>query len=138
MKNSKTKKKSIIDIYPTIYNVDIVVANKYTTIAQINKRYMTIQEQDFEDNDALAFTQPGYDRKTNKAIILVKYCNDYNVLGIDKKADLINTCGGQALHVCMRIYSKIGEEVFKDDSNELFAYLLGWVTECIYRTWTKV
>lgn len=138
MKNSKTKKKSIIDIYPTVYNVDIVVANKYTTIAQINKRYMTIQEQDFEDDDTLAFTQPGYDRKTNKAIILVKYCNDTNVKGIDKNVDLINTCAHEALHVCMRIYSKIGEEVFKDDSNELFAYLLGWVTECIYRTWTKV
>jgi hypothetical protein len=138
MKNSKTKKKSIIDIYPTIYNVDIVVANKYTTIAQINKHYETVDHNDFLDDKALAFVQPGYNKKTNRAIILVKHCNDYDVLGIDKKADLINTCAHEALHVCMRIYSKIGEEVFKDDSNELFAYLLGWVTECIYRTWTKV
>jgi len=56
MKNSKTKKKSIIDIYPTIYNVDIVVANKYTTIAQINKRYETVDGKDFADDTALAFT----------------------------------------------------------------------------------
>lgn len=138
MKNSKTKKKSIIDIYPTIYDVDIVVANKYTTIAQINKRYMTVQEKDFEDLDASAFTQCGYDRKTNRAIILVKCCNDEIVKGIDKKVDLINTCAHEALHVCMKIYSKIGEDVYKNDSNELFAYLLGWVTECIYRTLTKV
>lgn len=136
-RNSKTK-KGIIDVYSTIYNVDIVVANKYATMKQINKLYETVDHKDFEDDDSLAFVQPGYNKKTNKAIILVKHCNDYNILGIDKKVDLINTCAHEALHVCMRIYSKIGEDVFKDDSNELFAYLLGWVTECIYKTLTKV
>ena len=67
----KNKKKSVIDVYPTIYNVDLVVANKYTTIAQINKHYETVDHKDFLDDDALAFTQPGYDKKTNRAIILV-------------------------------------------------------------------
>ena len=92
---------------------------------------------DFEDDTCICFTQPGYDRKTNKAIILVKYNHPYEIVGIDKKLDLVNTCAHEALHVCMRIYSKIGEEVFKDDSNESLAYLLGWVTECIYKTLTK-
>jgi len=136
-RNSKTKKKSIIDVYPTVYNVDLVVANKHTTIEQINKRYKTIDDKDFEDDDCICFTQPGYDRKTNRAIILVKYNHEYDIVGIDKKLDLVNTCAHEGLHVCMRIYSKIGEEVFKDDSNELLAYLLGWVTECIYKTLTK-
>lgn len=130
-------KKSIIDVYPTIYDVDIVVANKYTTIEQINKRYKTVDDKDFEDNESIAFTQPGYDRKTNKAVIVVKYNREYNVKGIDKKLDLVNTCAHEALHTCMLIYSKIGERVFKEDENELLAYLLGWVTECIYKTLTK-
>lgn len=133
---SKTK-KSIIDVYPTIYNVDIVVANKYTTTKQINKLYMTVDGKDFEDDDCIAYTDRGYNRKTNKAIVLVRYCRDNNVVGLDKKLELINTCAHEAVHVCMTIYSKIEETVYKDDSNELLAYLLGWVTECIYKTWTK-
>jgi hypothetical protein len=55
-RNSKTKKKSIIDVYPTVYNVDLVVANKHTTIEQINKRYKTIDDKDFEDDDCICFT----------------------------------------------------------------------------------
>lgn len=137
MKNSKTK-KGIIDLYPTIYNVDIVVANKYATIKQINKRYETVNHTDFEYDDVLiAYTDVGYDKKTKRAVIIVKLCSDNNDITVDKKLDLINTCSHEAGHVCMNIYSKIGESVYKDDSNELFCYLLGWVTECIYKTWTK-
>lgn len=135
--NSKTK-KSIIDVYPTVYNVDLVVANKYTSTAQLNKRYKRIDDGDFEDNDdCICFTQPGYDRKTNRAVVIVKYVHDYDVVGTNKKLDLVNTCAHEAVHVCMNIYSKIGEDVYKSDSNELLAYLLGWVTECIYKTLTK-
>lgn len=137
MQKSK-KNKSVIDTYQTIYNVDIVVANKYTTIKQINKQYETINHQPFEDSDvALAWTDIGYDKKTNKPIIIVKHEKDSDVTTVDKKIDLVNTCAHEALHVCMNIYSKIGEKVFEQDSNELFAYLIGWVTECIYKTWTK-
>jgi hypothetical protein len=131
-------KKSIIDVYPTIYNVDLVVANKYTTIKQINKRYERVNGTDFvEDTECVAYTDVGYDKKTNRAIVLVKYNHCTRNVDIDKKLDLINTCAHEALHVCMDIYSKIGENVYKDDSNELFAYLIGWITECIYKTLTK-
>jgi hypothetical protein len=138
MKNSKTKNKSIIDVYPTIYNVDIVVANKYTTIKQLNKRYSDVDNQDFtDDSSCIAFTDIGYDKKTGKAVIIIKYNHPCEVKDVDKRLDLVNTCAHEALHVCMKIYSKIGENVYKDDTNELFAYLLGWVTECIYKTLTK-
>lgn len=133
----KNSKKSIIDVYNTIYNVDIVVANKYTTIEQLNKRYKPLEGDLFEDSDCIAYTDLGYDRKTNMPVIIVRYVHDNNIVGVDKKTDLINTCAHEAVHVCMRIYSKIGEGVYKDDSNELLAYLTGWVTECIYKTWTK-
>ena len=133
----KKSKKSIIDVYPTIYNVDLVVANKYTTIKQINKYYTNVQNEEFEEDNSIAFTERGYSKKTGKAIILVKYNKENNDTSVDKKLDLINTCAHEAVHVCMDIYSKIGESVYKDDSNELLAYLLGWVTECIYKTLTK-
>lgn len=137
--NSKTKKKSIIDVYPTVYGLDVVVANRYTTTKQINKLYETVDHKDFDEDDGtcLAYTQCGYNKATNRPIILVKYCSDTIQKDRDKKLDLINTCAHEAVHVCMRIYSKIREDVYKDDDNELLAYLLGWVTENIYKTWTK-
>ena len=134
-KKSKTD-KSIIDVYSTIYNVDLVVANKYTTIKQLNKVYCNIEHNDLEDDDCVAYTERGYDRKTDKPVIIVRYVRQ-SKWAEDQKSDLINTAAHEALHVCMDIYSKIGEKIFEQDSNELFAYLIGWVTECIYKTWTK-
>ena len=134
-KKSKTD-KSIIDVYPTIYNVDLVVANKYTTIEQLNKVYCDVNNEDLTDDTSIAYTERGYDRKTDKPVIIVRYVRQ-SKWAEDQKLDLINTAAHEALHVCMDIYSKIGEKIFEQDSNELFAYLIGWVTECIYKTWTK-
>jgi hypothetical protein len=138
-KNSKTN-KSIIDVYPTIYGVDLVVANRYTTIEQINKSYCTVDHEDLIDTDAAGYTAYTEaflcDKKTNKPCILVRYMQ-HPKYAKDKKLELINTAAHEALHACMDIYSKIGEDVYKNDSNELFAYLIGWITECIYKTWTK-
>lgn len=134
-RNSKTK-KSIIDIYETIYDVDIVVANEYTTIDQLNKKYCSIDGSDLTDQDCTAFTQKCYNRTTNKASIIIKYCGTPEHVQ-DKKSYIINTAAHEALHACMYIYSRIGEDVYKSDSNELFAYLIGWLTERIYNTFTK-
>lgn len=134
-KKSKTN-KSIIDVYPTIYNVDLVVANKYTTIERLNKVYCDVNKEDLIDDTSVAYTERGYNRKTNRPVIIVRYIRQSKWVE-DKKTDLVNTAAHEALHVCMYIYSKIEEDVYKNDSNELFAYLIGWVTECIYKTWTK-
>lgn len=134
-KKSKTN-KSIIDVYPTIYNVDLVVANKYTTIEQLNKVYCDVNNEDLTDDTSIAYTEKGYNRKTNRPVIIVRYVKSAKWVE-DKKTDLVNTAAHEALHVCMYIYSKIEEDVYKNDSNELFAYLIGWVAECIYKTWTK-
>ena len=133
----KSKNKPIIDVYPTIYNVDLVVVNKYVTIEKLNKTYETVEHTDIVDDECIAYTQVGYNKKTNQPVIIVRYCKDNKSTAVDKKVDLINCCAHEALHVCMDIYTKIGEKVFEQDSNELFAYLIGWVTECIYKTWTK-
>ena len=47
-RKSKTN-KSIIDTYETIYNVDLVVANRYTTIDQLNKTYCNVNQEDLTD-----------------------------------------------------------------------------------------
>ena len=109
----KSKNKPIIDVYPTIYNVDLVVVNKYVTIEKLNKTYETVEHTDIVDDKCIAYTQIGYNKKTNQPVIIVRYCKDSKSTTTDKKLDLINTCAHEALHVCMDIYTKIGEKVFE-------------------------
>ena len=109
----KSKNKPIIDVYPTIYNVDLVVVNKYVTIEKLNKIYETVEHTDIVDDECITYTQIGYNKKTNQPVIIVRYCKDSKSTTTDKKLDLINTCAHEALHVCMDIYTKIGEKVFE-------------------------
>ena len=129
-----------IDTYSTIYNIDIVVANKQVTWKELKKKYTYSDGKeliDDEEDNAIASTSYCKDINTGKYTILVKYNKDNDVKGINKRLDLINTVSHEATHVVMAIYSFIGEKVYPADSNELLANTLGWVAECIYNTWTK-
>lgn len=134
----KTNKK-YIDTYKTIYGVDLVVASKNVTTKDLQKKYTCSNGEELkEDNDNYtASTTCCQDKYTGRYVILVQYYRDSPVKGVDKKLDFINTCSHEATHVAMDIYSYIGEKVFPEDSNELLANLIGWATECIYKTWTK-
>jgi len=75
--------------------------------------YETADHRPFEDYDSdIAYTSTGYNKKTNKPIILVRYLRDTKVTTTDKKVNLIGTCAHEALHVCMDIYTYIEEKVF--------------------------
>ena len=74
--------------------------------------YESVEHQPFEDS-GIAYTAIGYNKKTNRPIILVRHVRDSKVTTVDKKVDLINTCAHEALHVCMDIYTRIGEKVFE-------------------------
>lgn len=128
-----------IDTYSTIYNVDIAVANKEVTFKDLQKKYKYPDDSELVENDdnPIAYAERLVDKNTGHAVILIKYCRDNDVKGVDKRADFINTIAHEATHAAMYIYSKIGEKVFVDDSNELLSYLIGWISECIYKTWTK-
>lgn len=131
--------KKHIDIYKTIYNLDIIVANKYVTMKDLNKTYKHIDDSDLtEDDDSnIATTYLCKNRNTNDSCILVKYHRDYKNKNVNKRLELVNTASHEAIHVVMAIYDFIGEKVYPGDNNELLAYLTGWVTKCIYDTWTK-
>lgn len=129
-----------IDTYSTIYNIDIVVANKQVTWKELKKRYTYSDGReliDDKEDTAIASTSYCKDINTGKYIILVKYNKDSEVKGVNKRLDLINTVSHEATHVVMAIYDFIGEKVYPADSNELLANTIGWVAECIYNTWTK-
>lgn len=131
-------KESIIDTYETIYFVDIVVANKYSTLEELKELY-TYADGVVLDEDIL---KPDCSTSTcrrisdNKDVILVKHNNDCQIKGIDKHLDLINTVSHEAGHCVIDIYDHMGQQICSC-SPEPFCYLLGYITQCIYKTLTK-
>lgn len=133
----KSTNKHIIDVYTTIYQIDIVVANKYTTLEELKELYkFNNAELNSDILDGFATTSYVKRKTDNQICILVKYNKDSNVVGISKKEDFINTISHEATHVALDIYDYIGQDICFC-SPEPFAYLVGYATECIYKTLMK-
>ena len=127
-----------IDTYKTPFILDLVVANKEVNIKDLQKKYTFSNGEELtEREDDIAYTAYCKNKITGRYTIIVKYNKDVTIKDINKKIDLVNTVAHEAVHVVMAIYDYVGEKVFPQDSNELMAYLTGWVSECIYTTWTK-
>ncbi len=128
-------KKSIIDkYYNDVYYITLVVANKYTTLEQLKKKY-TYYDGEVLDEDIIktsACTAKCKDIKTGRYCIIVKF----NETVKDAKLWFTNTAAHEATHVALDIYELIQQEVCFC-SSEPFCYLVGWATECIYKTLTK-
>lgn len=133
MKNGK----KIIDIYKNdIYFVDLVVANQYVELKDLQKQYIYSDGVELDE-----FIMHGCAticnviRKSDDCYcLLVKYNKPWK--GRDKKLDLINTVSHESAHVALNIYEKIGQKV-RNCGSEPFCYLVGWASECIYNTLTK-
>lgn len=134
MKNNK----SLIKTYKTFYEVDIVIANRFTTLAQLQKRYTYLSGDELTENilDAEATTTTCKDKKTNRSVILIKHNRSCSYKDVDKKYDMINLCAHEAVHAILDIYWIIGEQVSRD-MQEPTAYFIGWLTEEIHKTFTQ-
>lgn len=135
-------KKSIIDTYYCdIYNFDLVVANKHTTVEQLKKRYKYHDGAELDVDtcltDSMATTACCIDKKTNTRVVLVKYNSDNTSKKVDKKTDFINAISHEATHVAIYVYYHMIDQTLKPDSSEPFCYLQGWAAECIYKTLKK-
>ena len=133
---SKTKNKSRIDVYNSnIYIPLLVVANKYATVEEINKILMFSNEDPIDDDilGGYATTSTVVFRKDKRPAILVKQNTYIQYAGKNKKLDEINTISHEATHVAADMYCYMGE---KDTVTiqEPYAYLVGWASECIYKT----
>ena len=141
-KDSKTisNSRAIIDTYTNIYPVDLVVANKYVTLEQLQELYDCGKEQELDDKvtdpESNATTTYVRRKKDDKACILVKFNNNSCSKSADKKLRYINTICHEAGHVALDIYDYIQQNIC-NCSPEPFCYLLGWATECIYKTLNK-
>ena len=136
--NSKTKKKSRIDTYETIYYVDLVVVNEYTTLEELKKLYIYSDgvELDGQIMENVACTATIRRKSDDKDCILVKFNGYKGVKSVNKNTDIHNTIAHEAGHVCIDIYDHMRQNICPC-SQEPFCYLLGWVTQCIYKTLKK-
>lgn len=128
-----------IDIYNTIYDVDVVIANKDVTLEDLKEDYTYCNEDELDDTvvNSQATTARCKRKSDNRFCVLIKFNRYSDIVGIDKKLDLINTAAHEALHASMDIYAYIREDVIPDSSNEALAYFVGWLTQCIYNSWTR-
>lgn len=133
-----TDKKSIIDTYTTIYYVDIVVANKYSTLDELKQLYTYSDgvELDSRVTSCECTTSTCTRISDNKNVILIKYNKDSKIKGIDKQLDLINTVAHESGHAVLDIYDHMQQDIC-NCSPEPFCYLLGYIAECIYKTLKK-
>lgn len=128
-------KKGRIDTYETIYYVDIIVANQYVTLEELKDLYVYADNVELDDSilDGDATTSMVLRKEDDKYCILVKYNHPNKCKSIDKNIDFINTISHEAGHVVMDMYDYIHQNICTC-SQEPFCYLLGYATECIYKT----
>lgn len=128
-------KKKRIDTYETIYYVDIIVANQYVTLEELKDLYTFADEVELDNSilDGDATTSTVLRKSDNKYCVLVKFNHLSKCKSISKNLDFINTISHEAGHVVMNIYDYIRQHICTC-SQEPFCYLLGYATECIYKT----
>jgi hypothetical protein len=72
-----------------------------------------------------------YDKSTNKDCEIIVINKLYNT------TDDINTFAHEAFHAAADILDSCHIKL-SDDTNEVFAYLIGYFTECVNKTASKV
>lgn len=130
-------KKARIDTYSTIYDIDVVVANKEVTIEEIKKQFCYLDDKELNDDSwNWYFISCLVKRKKDGAIVgLVHQGKDNRdfVSSGDETLDLVDVCAHEAVHIALDIYTEVGAKV--DPGNqESFAYFVGYIAERIYKT----
>lgn len=132
-------KKSIIDkYYLELYDVYLVVANQYTKLEELQKLYSYPDKVELNNRilEGCATTSVCIDKKTEAAVLLVKYNKCSRNKELDKTLDFINTVSHEATHVALDIYEMISQSICYC-TPEPFCYLQAWATERIYKTLKK-
>lgn len=133
-KQTKAKKyKQIIDYYSIpLYNCKIVVI-KNPDPEKISKRF-DIQKERIEDDWKEGIYGCSYgggrDKKTGEYVQLILIYPHENTL------QLVNTCSHEALHATEDILHWKGMKLC-NETHEPYAYMVGYITEQIYKTATK-
>lgn len=131
-----------IDIYETMYDVNIAVCNRKCTDKDIINNFLTsdgkeITEEYLSTNPTTsAYTFRAIDKRNKYATFVVRILNVFGNTKLEKDTDLINTIAHEAMHIVLDTFDKMNE-VISVHVQEPYAYYIGWICECIYKSYKK-
>lgn len=131
-----------IDIYETMYDVDIAVCNKKCTDKDIINNFYNIDGSDITEEDlSIKPTTSGYTiksiNKNNRRItFVVRILRSFGSTKLERDADLLNTISHEAMHIVLFTYDKM-DEIVSVHVQEPYAYYIGWLCSCIYKSYKK-
>ena len=137
------KKKMIVDKYNTVYSFDVyVVLNpskdeldkmfKWSESDNIKSAKNDNSIYDEKNKKYSAYSCIGVIDKSNGRRCFVVIINN---IGTDELYD-INTVSHEAFHITMDLLDACDMQ-YSEDNCEAYAYLQGYITECIYKTAKK-
>ena len=137
------KKKMIVDKYNTVYSFDVyVVLNpskdeldklfKWKESDNIKSAKNDNSIYDEKNKKYSAYSCIGVIDKSNGRRCFVVIVNN---IGTDELYD-INTVSHEAFHITMELLNACDIQ-YSEDNCEAYAYLQGYITECIYKTAKK-
>lgn len=141
----KKKRKAYIDVYKSMYPLDLVVVNGSVTLEQLRKQYCEIDGTEIEDFNRSrwgAVTFKGIRKSDEHRVVIVWLQNPEDIYypkGTSKTYKQIAYSGvisHEAAHVALTTYDIVGENICTVDQ-EPFAYYMEWIVECIYKTMSK-
>lgn len=139
-KNNKKNKKKIIldkyvqDIYPP-YNLYVMMNH---TEEDITNSFVwddgaEIDKVDIDNYQGITYGLV-YHKKDKDKLLSVLIC--LNPSKFDDEIDAINTIAHEAFHAVFRITKHCNIDLC-ECTNEPFAFLQGWATKCIWKTYKK-
>ena len=137
------KKKMIVDKYNTVYSFDVyVVLNPSKD--ELDKLFKWSESDNIksEKNDDSIYDEKNKKYSAYSCIGVIDKSNGrrcfvviINSLGTDELFD-INTVSHEAFHITMDLLDACDMQ-YSEDNCEAYAYLQGYITECIYKTAKK-
>ena len=137
------KKKMIVDKYNTVYSFDVyVVLNPSKD--ELDKLFKWSESDNIksEKNDNSIYDDKNKKYSAYSCIGVIDNSNGrrcfvviINSLGTDELFD-INTVSHEAFHITMDLLDACDMQ-YSEDNCEAYAYLQGYITECIYKTAKK-
>lgn len=131
-----------IDIYETMYDVNIAVCNRKCTDKDIINNFLTSDGKEITEEylstkpTTSAYTFRAIDKRNKYATFVVRILNVFGNTKLEKDTDLINTIAHEAMHIVLDTFDKINE-VISVHVQEPYAYYIGWICECIYKSYKK-
>lgn len=131
-----------IDIYETMYDVNIAVCNRKCTDKDIINNFLTSDGKEITEEylstkpTTSAYTFIAIDKRNKYATFVVRILNVFGNTKLEKDTDLINTIAHEAMHIVLDTFDKMNE-VISVHVQEPYAYYIGWICECIYKSYKK-